>query len=124
MDCGGQGLNITEANRVILAELWWNESREEQAFGRVSRIGQKKPIFQTRIVVRGTFEQDIRRQSQLKTRAINSVLLQDGVSGLDTTVYKLMRAFGELEQDEMGRIIGFIDQRDQKDSAESADESD
>jgi SNF2 family DNA or RNA helicase len=35
--CGGQALNITHANRVIIVDPWWNKSVEMQAFGRVFR---------------------------------------------------------------------------------------
>ena len=37
LKCGGQGLNLTMANRVISVDLWWNHSVELQAFGRVFR---------------------------------------------------------------------------------------
>lgn len=37
LKCGGQGLNLTMANRVISIDLWWNHSVELQAFGRVFR---------------------------------------------------------------------------------------
>lgn len=37
LKCGGQGLNLTAANRVISVDLWWNYSVELQAFGRVFR---------------------------------------------------------------------------------------
>lgn len=37
LKCGGQGLNLTAANRVISIDLWWNHSVELQAFGRVFR---------------------------------------------------------------------------------------
>ena len=37
LKCGGQGLNLTAANRVISVDLWWNHSVELQAFGRVFR---------------------------------------------------------------------------------------
>ena len=37
LKCGGQALNLTVSNRVILIDLWWNHSVELQAFGRVFR---------------------------------------------------------------------------------------
>jgi DNA repair protein RAD5 len=38
---GGFGLNLTEANIVIILEPWWNPAIEDQAVDRVNRIGQK-----------------------------------------------------------------------------------
>lgn len=36
----GEGLNLVNANHVILADLWWNSAVEDQAVDRVHRIGQ------------------------------------------------------------------------------------
>jgi len=41
---GSEGLNITEASRVILIEPWWNSATHEQAIARAWRIGQTKPV--------------------------------------------------------------------------------
>ena len=40
---GGFGLNLTEANIVVILEPWWNPAIEDQAVDRVNRIGQKVP---------------------------------------------------------------------------------
>ncbi|KAI9748708.1 MAG: hypothetical protein M4579_007142 [Chaenotheca gracillima] len=37
LKCGGVGLNLNVANRVISVDFWWNHSVEQQAFGRVFR---------------------------------------------------------------------------------------
>lgn len=39
-----EGLTLTEANRVILLNRWWNPSTNSQAVDRVVRIGQRKPV--------------------------------------------------------------------------------
>lgn len=52
LKCGGLGLNFPWANHCISLDLWWNHAVEQQAFGRIFRIGQKKETFMTRIVVR------------------------------------------------------------------------
>ena len=56
LKCGGQGLNLTCANRVISVDLWWNHSVEQQAFGRVFRIGQLKNTYLHRMVVNHTVD--------------------------------------------------------------------
>ena len=38
---GGFGLNLTQANIVVILEPWWNPAIEDQAVDRVNRIGQK-----------------------------------------------------------------------------------
>ena len=41
---GSEGLNLTEANNVILMEPWWTPAVHEQAIARVYRPGQKKKV--------------------------------------------------------------------------------
>ena len=41
---GGEGLNLTNANNVIMASPWWNMQVINQAFKRCYRIGQTKPV--------------------------------------------------------------------------------
>ncbi|KAI8367781.1 SNF2 family N-terminal domain-containing protein [Blakeslea trispora] len=56
LKCGSLGLNLTAANRVILMDVWWNPALEEQAIDRVHRIGQKLPVYVTRLIVDHTVE--------------------------------------------------------------------
>lgn len=72
---GGVGLNLTAASHVILVDPWWNPAVEEQAIDRVHRIGQKKKVTVSRLVVRGTIEENIldlqARKKELATAAIS-----------------------------------------------------
>jgi hypothetical protein len=40
-----EGLNLKEANHVIILEFWWNPQKIFQAIGRIDRSIQKKDIF-------------------------------------------------------------------------------
>lgn len=57
LKCGGVGLNLTCSNRVISLDLWWNHAVEQQAFGRVFRMGQDKETHFVRLVVSNTIDQ-------------------------------------------------------------------
>ncbi len=41
---GSVGLNMEAANKVFFMDPWWNPAIEEQAIGRVYRLGQKKEV--------------------------------------------------------------------------------
>jgi SNF2 family DNA or RNA helicase len=60
------GLNLVEANIVILIEplygdAMYKENIENQAIGRVSRIGQKKDVTITRFLIKDTVEEEIHK---------------------------------------------------------------
>ena len=40
-----EGINMPEANHVIILEFWWNPQKIIQAIGRIDRYNQKKNIF-------------------------------------------------------------------------------
>ncbi|KAI0938712.1 hypothetical protein AcV5_000330 [Taiwanofungus camphoratus] len=56
LKCGGVGLNLTRANRVISLDLGWSEAVESQAFDRVHRLGQTRPVYVHRLVISDTVE--------------------------------------------------------------------
>ncbi|XP_031436038.1 E3 ubiquitin-protein ligase SHPRH isoform X2 [Clupea harengus] len=62
---GSNGLNIIEATHVLLVEPILNPAHQLQAIGRVHRIGQTKPTFVHRFLIRSTIEEKM--QAMLKT---------------------------------------------------------
>lgn len=54
---GSVGLNLTEANNVVLMEPWWNAPASDQAIARVLRIGQKRPVRVWRLIVKKSIEE-------------------------------------------------------------------
>ncbi|GAA5965007.1 hypothetical protein JCM8115_005679 [Rhodotorula mucilaginosa] len=59
LKCGGVGLTLTRANRVIALDLAWSTAVESQAFDRVHRIGQEKEVVVNRLTIKDTVEQRI-----------------------------------------------------------------
>lgn len=72
LKAGGVGLNLTEADRIILLDDWWNPAVEDQAMGRVHRIGQKNKVLVLRLICKDTVEEKI-LQLQNKKRHISSI---------------------------------------------------
>ncbi len=57
LKAGGQGLNLTKATYVFHLDPWWNPAVENQASDRAHRIGQKRTVSITRILMRHTIEE-------------------------------------------------------------------
>ena len=53
------GLNLVVACHVLLLDLWWNPTTEDQAIDRAHRIGQTRPVTVSRLMVRNTVEDRI-----------------------------------------------------------------
>ena len=59
LKAGGVGLNLTQADTVIIYDPWWNPAAESQASDRAHRIGQDKPVFVYKLVTENTVEEKI-----------------------------------------------------------------
>lgn len=64
---GGTGLNLQNANRVIIFDFSFNPSWEQQAVGRAYRFGQTKLVYVYRFVTGGTFEATLYNTQLFKT---------------------------------------------------------
>ena len=94
LKAGGVGLNLTAADYVIHLDPWWNPAVEMQASDRAHRIGQDKPVFIYKLIVRDTVEEKI-LQLQEKKRAL--------VASLVTTEAGFFKA---LSKDDVRQLFG------------------
>jgi len=97
---GGLGLNLTAANKVIIFDVNWNPSYDEQAQDRSFRIGQKKDVEVTRLVARGTIEELIYQRQvykvQLKKQTLEATELGEDQPQIFRGVDKDKNRKGEL----------------------------
>jgi len=77
------GLNLVNANNVILADMWWNPSVEDQAVDRTHRLGQEKEVNIYKIIVENTIESDILKLQDKKRDLRDNVI--DGKSSSSGT---------------------------------------
>lgn len=68
LKAGGTGLNLTAADTVIHYDPWWNPAVENQATDRAHRIGQDKPVFVHRLMVKNSVEEAIKQLKDKKAR--------------------------------------------------------
>ncbi|CAK9162760.1 unnamed protein product [Ilex paraguariensis] len=59
LKAGNLGLNMVAACQVILLDLWWNPTTEDQAVDRAHRIGQTRPVTVSRLTIKNTVEDRI-----------------------------------------------------------------
>jgi len=91
---GGQGLNLTAADYVIIADPWWNPAVEDQAAGRAHRMGQERPVTVYRLVVKGSIEERIMDLHRDK-RALADGLFSGEEFGAPVSVEELVRLIRE-----------------------------
>jgi len=73
LKAGGTGLNLTAADTVIHYDPWWNPSVENQATDRAHRIGQDKPVFVYKMIVKDTVEERILELQERKAGLANAL---------------------------------------------------
>jgi SNF2 family DNA or RNA helicase len=56
---GGVGLNLQQANTVILFDRWWNPATEQQAIARAHRMGNKNAVHAIKYIVSNSIEEKI-----------------------------------------------------------------
>ncbi|MDT5269905.1 MAG: non-specific serine/threonine protein kinase [Acidobacteriota bacterium] len=74
LKAGGVGLNLTAADYVIHVDPWWNPAVEMQASDRTHRIGQQKPVFIYKLIVRDSVEEKILELQERKRRLVTQLI--------------------------------------------------
>ncbi|WZZ61413.1 hypothetical protein YC2023_061520 [Brassica napus] len=95
LKAGNLGLNMVAACHVILLDLWWNPTTEDQAIDRAHRIGQTRPVSVTRITIKGTVEDRILLLQEEKRKIVASAYGEEhgGSSATRLTVDDLKYLF-------------------------------
>lgn len=104
---GGLGLNIPGANRVIIFDFQFNPVWEEQAVGRVYRLGQQKPVFVYRFISGGTFEEKIFGKAIFKSHLANRVVdKKNPVRWANKSVGEYLKPAGSVPQKDLTELMG------------------
>ncbi|GLT75114.1 hypothetical protein SLA2020_468630 [Shorea laevis] len=78
------GLNMVAACHVLLLDLWWNPTTEDQAIDRAHRIGQTRPVSVLRLTVKDTVEDRILALQQKKRDMVASAFGEDETGSRQT----------------------------------------
>ena len=71
---GGQGINLTVADTVIIYDSDWNPQNDVQAQARCHRIGQQTEVKVYRLITRATYEQEMFDRASKKLGLDQAVL--------------------------------------------------
>jgi non-specific serine/threonine protein kinase len=74
LKAGGVGLNLTAADYVIHVDPWWNPAVEMQATDRAHRIGQDKPVFVYKLMMRDSVEEKILQLQERKRKLVQQLI--------------------------------------------------
>ncbi|KAK9059952.1 hypothetical protein SSX86_020656 [Deinandra increscens subsp. villosa] len=77
LKAGNLGLNMVAASHVILLDLWWNPTTEDQAIDRAHRIGQTRPVTVSRLTIKDTVEDRILALQEEKRKMVASAFGED-----------------------------------------------
>jgi ATP-dependent DNA helicase len=80
---GGQGINLTAADTVILFDSDWNPQQDLQAQDRAHRIGQTRNVIVYRLATRNTIEEKLLEAAEGKRRLEKLVIKKGGVTADD-----------------------------------------
>lgn len=97
---GANGLNIIEATHVLMVDQSMNPAREQQALGRVHRIGQTKVTMVHRFLIRKTVEEKIHAAFGGQIVRVDEELLDQSqdLAAPSMTVADLMDLFEDENQ--------------------------
>lgn len=77
LKAGGLGLNLTAADYVFIVDPWWNPAAEMQAIDRTHRIGQTKPIFVFKTIMKDSIEEKILALQETKQKLVKDIITVD-----------------------------------------------
>ena len=115
LKCGGIGLNLTMASKVICIDLWYNSCIEQQAFCRVYRIGQEAETFITRFIVSSSADGNL-MDMQLRKNALIGRAMEDKSVMSKLTIQDILRLFGEVKLDKNRKPFVHLEDDEKLDS--------
>ncbi|XP_048136476.1 protein CHROMATIN REMODELING 19 isoform X2 [Rhodamnia argentea] len=91
---GGQGLNLTGADTVVIHDMDFNPQIDRQAEDRCHRIGQTKPVTIYRLVTKGTVDENVYEIAKRKL-VLDAAVLESGLR-VDTEKDTAEKTMGEI----------------------------
>lgn len=109
---------------MIILDPWWNAATEQQAFGRVYRMGQDKQTYFLRILVNNTIDVRMSELQREKLAMVNKTIKEHDPSKVTLSAEEIASLLGRVVRDESGNIIAIrADYDDESDEATDDEEA-
>ncbi len=80
IQCAGEGITLTAASNIVMADRWWNEPTNQQAIDRLHRIGQKNSVQVILPICEDSVDETLDRILQNKAQAASGYFKDNKVT--------------------------------------------
>ncbi|KAM3144240.1 hypothetical protein pb186bvf_003702 [Paramecium bursaria] len=107
---GGQGINLTAAEIVVIYDSDWNPQNDVQATARAHRIGQSKEVTVYRLVTKDTYESEMFERAIKKLGLDQAIFMGGQFKQHEKQLIKTDKKFSKQEMEVLLKngIIGLI----------------
>jgi len=91
---GGEGIDLYRADSILYVERGWSPAEEEQAEGRLHRIGQKCAVEAIYLIASNTIDEDIDNLIESKRYILGQVIIQPEIQTREANISDSIK--GEL----------------------------
>ena len=103
---GSEGLNLVEANNIIMCEHWWTPIVKDQAKARSHRIGQKNEVNVWNLVIRDSIEDRMEEICRKKTELMSEFLNEKNTKQKEKKEKLGMSRNGGIDKNIIRMLIG------------------
>lgn len=93
------GLNLQNANHVLILDQWWNDAIQKQAIDRCHRIGQTKPVHVYEVYAKNTIDDQWLLKLRLSKSYIYHDILKHGI--------QVARETAGLSKDDLRQLLHY-----------------
>lgn len=104
-DAWGEGLNLQDTDLLLVTMLPYTPGQVIQLEGRVSRLGQKRPVLVHYLIAEGTIDEEVAGKLLAKLPAVENIIDSDEVRGFSRTLS------GVDDEDLLAQIIAKIGEK-------------
>jgi uncharacterized membrane protein YgcG len=104
-----------------MVDLWWNTAVEQQAYGRVFRMGQTKETWYIRVMTKRTIDGRMARLQKKKLVEIQSGFQDSDPNATFKRLEEVAECFGRPHRDESGRVVEVMSDYDEEEERDDDD---